>query len=132
MNIMAFLNTYTMRETRLYATMMIPVLLFLFSYFNGNKNALETSEITNGKVTEEASFMEVPDYINSAEYKMILEKSYIDLYDKEITSEMREEGIRWLGYCYVDSNPIDSQGIRTKIKSGDKIQWNGDTFCLPW
>jgi hypothetical protein len=121
-----------MRETRLYASMTIPVLLFLFSFFNRNNDMLVVPEELHGNVTEEAAYMEVPDYIYSAEYRMILEKTYIDLFDKEITSAMRDEGIRWLGYCHEDSVMNDSSNNRTKIKIGDKVQWNGDTFCLPW
>lgn len=112
--------------------MTIPVLLFLFSYFNRNNDYLNAPEELHGNITDEAAYMEVPDYINSAEYRMILEKTYIDLFDKEITAKMRDEGIRWLGYCHEDSAINNTSNNRSIIKSGDKIQWNGDTFCLPW
>lgn len=78
-------------------------------------------------------YPEVPDYIYSVEYRLILEKTYIDLYGTSISEEMRNEDYKWLGYC-TDCQDEGKINIieGTKKRCGDKVEWGRKIFCLSW
>jgi len=117
-----------MKHNKLSATIAIPVLLFLISYFQ--HRAFNTPGTS---ISENAEYLEVPDYIYTAEYRMIVEKTFLDLYNTPITDSMHTEIATWLGYCNQDAVAgVCSLFSTSEINCGDKIRWGGKTFCISW
>ena len=116
-----------MDQNKLYAVAAVPVILFLISFFQNR--ALEHHAI----ISDHAEYLEVPDYIYSAEFRLIIEKTYLDLYKETITDSMRIEKTVWLGYCNEDTSAQScSISSISDVKCGDKIRWGNKTFCIPW
>lgn len=122
-----------MNTNKFYATMAIPVLLFLLSYLQRNALGTEVYTSTTTSILEGPGYLEVPDYVYSTEYRMIIEKTYLDLFDSGITDSMHLERTKWLGHCNEDGETGDcATDSRTGKRCGDKIQWGGEIFCIEW
>ena len=100
--------------------MAIPVLLFLLSFLQNT-----SFESKKTSISEFPDYLEVPDYMYSAEYRMIMEKTFLETFDMEITDSMRLKMPAWLGYC--NESTISGEckpGPITTERCGDKIRYS--------
>ena len=122
------LNLYLMiKYHKIIALISIPLILMTYSWINKKSTRVKSDhkEILESTVI-------VPDHINSVEYRLILEKTYLDLYGS-ITEEMQDEDFTWLGYCVECEDPEGNYSEDGAMKRcGDKVEWGGNIFCLSW
>ncbi len=115
------------RYHKIIAIIAIPIILLAYSRISKNATRVKSDQ----KEILESTVM-VPDHIYSVEYRMILEKTYLDLYGS-ITEEMQDEDFTWLGYCVKCNDPEGSYSENGTLKRcGDKVEWGGNIFCLSW
>ena len=104
-----------------------PIILGLYSWMGEIETQVRSDQKERVVNTEV-----VPDHILTAEYRLILEKTYLDLYGS-ISEEMQDEDFKWLGYCIECGSSDDTESSdRTLKRCGDKVEWGGNTFCLIW
>ncbi|NNF35962.1 MAG: hypothetical protein HKN68_17775 [Saprospiraceae bacterium] len=117
-----------MKYSKLTAIVALPVILSMYSYLGNHSTRVKPDQV---EIRE--GYLEVPDHIYSVEYRLILEKTFIDRYGSSITDEMYDEDFKWLGYCADCQNDEEKIIIEgTQKRCGDKVEWGGKTFCLSW
>jgi hypothetical protein len=110
------------------AIVALPIILSIYSYLGNH-----STRVKSDQVEISAGYREAPDHIYSVEYRLILEKTYIDRYGSSITEEMQNEDFEWLGYCTDCHEKGEETTIEgTKKRCGDKVKWGGKIFCLSW
>ena len=116
-----------MSTIKLVAATAIPLVLYIFSSLNNSDRVTYITPLEEGE-----NYLEIPDYIFSIEYKLAVEKTYMETFDKIINADMQSENMSWLGYCHEKSSQDCAPDVRTMKRCGDKISWGGEVFCLAW
>ncbi len=70
---------------------------------------------------------EIPYFVHTPEFRIQVKEAYEELYGLQEIDFRKKGEPEWLGHCL--TKDLLRGGNK---KSGDKVSWNGKTFCVPW